>query len=144
MTKVFVDADVILDLFIDREPHHSVAMRFFSYADANAASIALYTSPVVIANVAYLLGRAKSHAYAVDRLARLRQFVGVLPMGESVIDDAIRRPGGEFEDSLQYHCARANELTVIITRNVKDFITDSVQIMTPSEFLTVDFMEKST
>ena len=39
MSSVFLDTDVILDLFIEREPDHSVASRFFSYLQVHADSI---------------------------------------------------------------------------------------------------------
>jgi predicted nucleic acid-binding protein len=55
VNSVFLDTDVILDLFIECEPHHLVALRFFSYLQVHADSIQAYTSPVVIANVGYFL-----------------------------------------------------------------------------------------
>lgn len=87
MTNIFLDTDVILDLFIDREPHHTMALRFFSYLERNCDTIQAYTSPVVIANVAYLLGRAKSEKYAVGKIKHLRTLVQVLQKGEANVDD---------------------------------------------------------
>lgn len=55
MSSVFLDTDAILDLLIEREPHHSVALRFFSYLQVHADSIQAFTSPLEIANVSYIL-----------------------------------------------------------------------------------------
>ena len=142
MTSVFLDTDVILDLFIEREPHHSVALRFFSYLQVHAESIQAYTSPVVIANVGYILGKARSESYAVQKIKGLRDFVGVLPMTEAEIDRAIQRPGDDFEDSLQYHCATASAVNIIVTRNGDDFLTEGVQALEPYEFMQMDLSEK--
>ena len=90
MTSVFLDTDVILDLFIEREPHHSVALRFFSYLQVHADSIQAYTSPVVIANVGYSLGKARSEAYGVQKIKGLRDFMRILPMTEAVTN--LQRP----------------------------------------------------
>ena len=142
MTSVFLDTDVILDLFIEREPHHSVVLRFFSYLQVHAESIQAYTSPVVIANVGYILGNARSESYAVQKIKGLRDFVGVIPMTEADIDRAIQRPGDDFEDSLQYHCATASAVNIIVTRNGDDFLTEGVQALEPYEFMQMDLSEK--
>lgn len=144
MSSVFLDTDVILDLFIDREPHHSVALRFFSYLQVHADSIQAFTSPVVIANVSYILGRARSESYAVQKIKGLRDFVRVLPITEADVDRAIQRPGDDFEDSLQYHCATAGAVTVIVTRNGDDFLTEGVQALEPDEFMKIDLSGRST
>lgn len=144
MTSVFLDTDVILDLFIEREPHHSVALRFFSSLQVHSESIQAYTSPVVIANVGYILGKARSESYAVQKIRGLRDFVRVLPMTEVEIDRAIQRPGDDFEDSLQYHCAIASAVNIIVTRNGDDFLTEGVQTLEPDEFMKMDLAEKST
>jgi predicted nucleic acid-binding protein len=49
MGSAFLDADVILDLFIRREPHHAEALRLFSRL--RRAEFRCGTSPLVIANV---------------------------------------------------------------------------------------------
>jgi predicted nucleic acid-binding protein len=144
VTSVFLDTDVILDLFIEREPHHSVALRFFSYLQVHADSIQAYTSPVVIANVGYILGKARSESYAVQKIKGLRDFVRVLPMTEAEVDRAIQRPGDDFEDSLQYHCATASAVKIIVTRNGDDFLTEGVEALEPDEFMKMNLSEKST
>jgi predicted nucleic acid-binding protein len=140
---VFLDTNVILDLFIEREPHHEIALRFFSYLERNASTVWSCTSPVVIANVSYLLGRAKSERYAVRKLAWLRRIVRVVPMSEDDVDHAIGSPGDDFTDSLQYHCARANAVSVIVTRNAADFPVAGVTIVSPEEFMTMDATDRT-
>lgn len=144
MTSVFLDTDVILDLFIDRQPHHAVALRLFSYLQVNAATIQAYTAPVIIANVAYLLGRARTETYAVQKIKGLRDLVRVLPMSETDVDRAIQSPGNDFEDSLQCHCATANAVKLIVTRNGDDFLNQGVQVVEPAEFMMMDVSAKST
>ncbi len=144
MNSVFLDTDVILDLFIEREPHHSVALRFFSYLQVHADSIQAYTSPVVIANVGYILGKARSQSYATRKIEGLRDFVRVLPMTEAEVDRAIQRPCDGFEDSLQYHCASASAVRIIVTRNGDDFLTEGVQALEPDQFIKMGLSEKST
>jgi predicted nucleic acid-binding protein len=144
MHQILVDSDVILDLFLAREPHHSVALRFFSHLDANPDSVSGFMSPVAVANVAYILTKAHSQAYAVKKIAGLRDVLRVAPMSESNVDAALQKPHRDFEDTLQYQCARENGLKTIITRNIQDYPTEGLSVLTPQEFLAMDIVDKST
>lgn len=137
MQTVLIDADVILDLFIQREPHHSVSLRLFSYLDQKPDTLQGVTSPVIIANVAYILGKLKSQAYAVQKIQELRQIIEVAPVTQATIDLALSSPYKDFEDAIQYYCAKTNDIPVIITRNVGDFPSGEVLIVTPQEFITM-------
>ena len=75
MHRILVDSDVILDLFLAREPHHSVALRFFSYLDLNSDSVIGHVSPIAIANVAFILTKAQSQSYAVKKILAVRPYV---------------------------------------------------------------------
>jgi predicted nucleic acid-binding protein len=144
MHSILIDSDVILDLFIDREPHHSVALRFFSYLDLNTDSITGYTSPVALANVAYILTKVQSQRYAVGKIRALRKILHVATIDSPIVDAAIANPGKDFEDALQYQCAIANELAVIVTRNTKHYPHEPLSIARPQELIAMDIQEKST
>lgn len=142
--RLLVDSDVILDLFLDREPHHSVALQFFSYLERNTDTVVAHASPVAIANVAYILAKVRSQAYDVAKLAQLRKILRVVLVDERVIEKAITNPHVGLEDSIQYHSAVEAGLRVIVTRNVDEAIVGSISILTPEESLAMDLTEKST
>ena len=138
MRRILVDSDVILDLFLDREPHHSVALRFFSHLQVRNAFIRGYLSPVAIANVAYILTKARSQDYAVQKLGGIRRLLDVALVNQPIIDSAIREPHKDFEDSIQYFCAVENKLESVITRNAGDYLSEYIKIITPEEFLAME------
>lgn len=43
----------------------------------------------------------------------------------------------DFEDAIQYSCALENNLTTIITRNVKDYKKASIPVLTPETFIAL-------
>ena len=140
MTKILVDSDVILDLFLSREPHHRVAVEFFSYLDLNRKQIDAFTSALVIANVAYILQKIKTKKYALSKIRELRKILSVATITQNVIDQALNRPHKDFEDSIQYHSALEAGLPIIVTRDSSDFISGELQVLTPQEFLAMDIM----
>ena len=133
MHSAFLDTDVILDLFIRREPHHGYALRLFSRL--RRSSTKCVTSPVVIANVYYLLAKIRSKRYALQRMGKLRTLVEVATLDQSTVDAAVASPYRDFEDSLQYQCAIRNDIGTLITRNVRDFPKDRLMIVTPRDYL---------
>ena len=43
----------------------------------------------------------------------------------------------DIEDGYQYFTAKENNIHIMITRNVKDFLVDDISIVTPEEFLMI-------
>jgi predicted nucleic acid-binding protein len=138
--SVFVDTDVILDLFIQREPHHTSALRLFSHL--RRKKTLCLTSAVVVANVYYLLAKIRSNRYALERIRRLRRLVGVASIDQAAVDAAIASPYRDFEDSLQYQCAVKNDIGILITRNARDFPKDKLSVVNPADYLDMAAKEQ--
>jgi len=62
----------------------------------------------------------------------------ILPFNADIIDSALpdQRFSG-FEDAIQFHTAKLNNVDTMITRNVRHFrvVKDELAILTPEEFL---------
>ncbi len=62
----------------------------------------------------------------------------ILPFNADIIDSALadQRFSG-FEDAIQFHTAKLNNVDTMITRNVRHFrvVKDEIAILTPEEFL---------
>ena len=132
MKKVFLDTNVIIDLVLERE-------------GADAAEAILHKSELglvypcvsflTIANMAYICRKSITCEALYDVIRDLAEIASVLPMNESQLFDALDMPAPDFEDLLQYVCAKANKCDVIVTRNKKDFPFTELPILTPEEFL---------
>ena len=135
MDNVFVDTDVILDLFIHREPYHRTALRFFSFLKKNA--IQGFSSPVSVANTYYILAKTRNKRYALDKTRRLMQLIRIATLDQQIIDAALGAPYKDFEDSIQYHCALAGGMRILITRNVSDYPKGQLKVLLPDEYMTI-------
>ena len=133
MTKVFLDTDVLLDVFLEREPHHSIALRLLTNLRQSGTSC--FTSAVVLANMNYILAKARGREYSVNKLRSLRRMVGVAPIDEAMVDAALAAPHRDFEDSLQLHCAHGNGIETLITRNAKHYPKGRARVTSPVEYL---------
>ena len=133
MTKAFVDTDVCLDLLSGRKPFYRAAEKLFSLADKG--KLKLYVSAVSFANMDYLLRKQYTGAGSRQILANFKTLVHVLPVDDKSIELAIASDFADFEDAIQHSVALENHLSIIITRNARDFKKSPLQILTPETFL---------
>ena len=136
MNKVFVDTDVILDLLAERIPFFHFSAVLFTFAEMK--KLELYTSPLVLANTFYILRKQLGNNEARNALRKLRILLHVVDSSESIIDKALNSDFADFEDAIQYYTALEHEITVILTRNLRDYKNASVIVQTPEAFLVTN------
>jgi predicted nucleic acid-binding protein len=135
MIKVFVDTDVCIDLLSGRKPFINAAEILFSLADNG--KIKIYVSSLSFANIDYVLRSQYSTTYSRQLLGRFKTLVNVLLVDSNTIDLAVASDFNDFEDAIQYSCAIENNLTIIVTRNIKDYKKATIKVLTPETFLSV-------
>ncbi|MFN5345990.1 MAG: type II toxin-antitoxin system VapC family toxin [Bacteroidota bacterium] len=133
MEKLFVDTDVVLDLLSARQPHYKFAAELFSLADME--SIRLYVSSLTFANVHYVLSKQLSATESRKLLLRFKTLVTVLPVNDKIIELALSSSFADFEDAIQFYAAIENNISILLTRNLKDFKKATIPVMTPQQYL---------
>jgi len=131
--KLFIDTDIILDILAKRDPFYDSAAQLFTLIDEK--KIEAFTTPVVFSNLFYILSKFKSREFAHSRLRKLRLLLSVIAVDEKIIDLALNSEFKDFEDAIQYYSAKFNDLEFIITRNVKDYVSKDLTVLTAEEFL---------
>lgn len=135
MTKVFVDTDVCLDLLSGRKPFIKAAEILFSLADIG--KIKIYVSSLSFANIDYVLRSQYTTAHSRQIIAQFKTLVNVLSVDSKTIDLALASDFNDFEDAIQYSCAIENNLTTIVTRNIKDYKKATIKVLTPETFIAI-------
>lgn len=83
MHKVFVETDVILDLLMKREPFQKAAAELFRQFELK--NIKGYTSPLVIANLHYLLSKIYNKKKSIELLTELLKIIVITKIdGETI------------------------------------------------------------
>ena len=136
MNKLFVDTDVILDLLGQRIPHFHFSAVLFTFAEMK--KLELYTSPLILANTFYILRKQLGNDEAKKALRKLRILLHIIDSSESVVDKALNSDFSDFEDAIQYYTALEGGISVILTRNLRDYKNASVIVQTPEAFLVAN------
>lgn len=134
MIKIFIDSDIILDLLLKRKEYaHSAQLM----TEIVSGKLKGYTSPIVIANIHYIMCKLESKKKSLDNIRKLRKIISILSVTEEIIDKALLLEAPDFEDSIQFITSEKNKMDFIITRNRKDFKESRVPVMDAQEFLSL-------
>ncbi len=134
MKHLFIDTNIVIDILAKREPFYDDAAKLFSLGDKNKLKISV--SALSFANTNYLLQKSNSSTATSKILRKFKILSVVLSLDDKIIDLALNdNEFGDFEDAIQYYSALENNQDIIITRNLKDFKTSKIPVMTASEFI---------
>lgn len=100
MSPIFLDTDIILDVFAQREPFYKAAASVLTLIEER--QITGYTSSLIFANLFYILRKLSSREATLTHLRQLHSLVTVLAVDERNIDFALNSAFTDFEDAIQY------------------------------------------
>ena len=133
MEKIFADTDIILDLVAKREPFYDYAATLFTWADQG--KIKIFVSALTFANLNYIITRQLNHEQARKSLITFKSMVSILPLTEKIIELALVSKFKDFEDGLQYYTATENQVSKIVTRNLKDYKKSEIIVLTAEQYI---------
>jgi predicted nucleic acid-binding protein len=130
---VLCDINFILDIFLEREPFYTPAARIFAMIEAKRLKGYLCANSFPI--LFYILAKELKRDKAIRVLEKVRIVFRVASVDEKVIDLSLASDFKDFEDAVQCYSAVGAKVDCLITRNKTDYITGTLPIMTPEEFL---------
>lgn len=134
MDKVLIDTDVILDFFFDRKPFSEGAVHILNLCERG--KLKGYVTPIMLSNIYYLLSKTAKHDKIIEKLKMLLQIVEISSIDKTIVWNALNSNFKDFEDALQNYSAENQKgIKAIITRNIKDYKTSQLAIMTPETYL---------
>lgn len=137
MNAVLLDSDIILDAMTDRKPFSEDAVKILDLCEKR--KIYGFTTPVILSNLYYLLRRlGMSHEHIINHLRNLVSsiFFDVATIDKKSILAALDSGFSDFEDALQnFSAENHSQITIVVTRNTKDYKKSNLVILTPKEFL---------
>lgn len=135
MTKVFIDTNVFLDLFLDRGEFADSAEKVLNWCEDG--TIQGYTSAVNVCNIYYLVYlQKKNRAQTKEIVKKILAFIAIADTKRKDLLLAIDSDFADFEDAVQYYTSlNIDTVSYIITRNKKDYKKSTITVLTPEEFI---------
>lgn len=131
--KVMFDTNIILDILLNRQPFCEMSARVIDLSATKV--IEGYISASAITDIYYLAYKTiRDKNKVCSLLERLLQIVSVVGVAETEILAALKSGWNDFEDAMQYFTARNIEVSYIVTRNKKDYLSADIVVAEPQEF----------
>ena len=133
-SKVFVDSDVIIDFFTDREPFANPASKLFELNELGI--IKIYISAVSINNIYYIVRKFIGHKETIKIIEELVEITEIVGTTKKEIVQALKNDFKDYGDSIQYSSAlNIKGIEAIVTRNTKDYVKAKIAIFTAENYV---------
>ena len=134
MKNVFIDTNILVDVFAKREPFVGNSLKIYNFGVIN--KIKLFTSANTIATLHYILRRTISEEKTRLALEHVIEYFSIIPVDVNTIKKSLKSSHKDFEDAIQITAAQSiNTMDCIITRDLKNFKFSEINVFTPDEFL---------
>ena len=131
--KVLIDANVILDVLLNRSPWVTDSQAVW---DANhRQKIHGHVVATTITNLFYIARKLIGQPLALSGVRDCLAAFDVVPVDQTILEDAATLPSSDFEDNVTIRCAVTSGMDVIVTRNLADFTDSPVPAISPAELL---------
>jgi predicted nucleic acid-binding protein len=132
--KVFLDANVILDLYLKREGYESTKQIMSLVINGQCQA---YVNPSILHIVNYRLTKAIGNKKAEQCLLELLVNVDVIDINYETTVSALHSKMGDLEDALHYYTGLHHKLDYFISRDkaLKESSIPILPVYEPEEFL---------
>ena len=131
--KILIDANILLDVLQNREPHVQDSSVIWKLCETE--KVKGYVSALTFANLVYILRKELDPKKIEETLQALSLIFEFADFSASDLLRAAELYWGDFEDAVQSVTAERIHADYIITRNVRDFTKSKVVAFTPSELI---------
>lgn len=134
--KILVDTNILIDYIANRHPFSKNAEIIIELCKDKKVEGCVAAHSLI--NIFYILRKSMSVKERKELLLNLSQLLSVVGVDREKILASINNDEfTDFEDCLQYECAKSFSADWIVTRNIKDFKNSSVKPISPEQFLSL-------
>ena len=134
---IFLDANVIADVYDDTRPFHKESVQVIKSLSQDK-KVKLFTSCDIITTLYYILSK-QNKAKALDAILEINTLCIVVEFGNAEVLKSCKLMKKntlykDLEDTIQYVMAQKTSCELILS-NDKGFISEDILLMTSKEFL---------
>ena len=130
--RIFLDTNVILDFFLEREPFYYDALKLWAACEEGAVDG--YVSALTINNVHYIAQTIKNPTTAMIAVRGILDVFNVVPLDKELLRRAADLHDRDYEDDIQLQSAVKAGCSHLFTRDPTHFHSKAIAIVPPSSF----------
>lgn len=135
MKRVFLDANVILSFYFnDAEIRQQKAIDL-AFQEIKQGSIEGHISPISFYQLLHFIDKQINNPkVAAQRAYAYLNVVQLTPFDPLLLSRLDIKMWPDYEDGLQYICAKSGHCDIIVTTNSEDFFASSLPVVDPLNF----------
>lgn len=134
MKKIFLDANIVIDLLDASSKDHATAVECLHIIRQHFGKPVVSPVTFLIAN--YLLGKfVKNRQWHKKQMQLVFSAFEMTPVQPSFIDRAFQTHFTDLEDSIQHQCALHAKARAILTKDIKDYFDSKIPVVHPADFV---------
>ena len=143
MIKVLADADLILELFVNRDKYSKEAERLFEILD-HQSQIKIYATELCLYKINSFLGN-RDFKLGQDAVSGIKKLLNnlILPFEDDIRDYARTLSINDFESAVEVAFAVQKNIGAIITLNPENFLGANLSILSANQFLERLLLEQT-
>ena len=128
--KIYIDTNIYLNSILDRDKKISKEiLSFLSEVD-----VELFLNDLSIINIHYIIRKYFDREYIKNELKTIQNEHNLVSIDKEIIEDALDSEFKDFEDAVQYYCAKRISAELIITDNIKDYKHSTIRVISAKDF----------
>jgi predicted nucleic acid-binding protein len=138
--KVLFDTDVLLDVFLKRDPFFEDSSQLVGFAEQS--KVEGWLCGTTVTTIHYLLAKALTPKDAENYVSDVLKIFHIATITRAVLEGALESGFSDYEDAVIHQSAIQANLEAILTRNLKDLKKSDLPVYSPAEFLkAIDILE---
>jgi predicted nucleic acid-binding protein len=128
--RIYIDTNIYLNSILNRDKEISKNILSF----LAGVDVELYLNDISVINIHYIIRKSFDRDGVIDELRTIQQENSLVSVDEEVIESALDSEFKDFEDAIQYFCAKKIDAELIITDNIKDFKLSDIRVISAKDF----------
>ncbi|MBN9382379.1 MAG: hypothetical protein J0H74_16540 [Chitinophagaceae bacterium] len=135
MKKIFLDANVVIDLLDNSARDHAVAVDSLRIIRNHFGKPVV--SPITFVITNFILGKfIKNKVWHKKQMQLVFDAFDMTPLQPSFITKVFSTHFTDLEDGLQYQCALHAKARIILTKDINDFFDSRIPAVHPQDFVS--------
>jgi len=135
MKKVFLDANILIDMLDASSKDHSLAIECLRIVRKHFGKPVV--SPITFIIVNHILGKfAKNKQWHKQQMKLTFSAFEITPLQPGFISAVFDTHFVDLEDGLQYQCAKQAKARIIITKDLNDYFDSKIPVIHPQDFVS--------
>jgi len=128
--KFYIDTNIFLNSYLNRD--NNISTKVLLFLEQRGVEIAI--NDISVVNIAYILRKKLSLDEMSQKINTLLSKYQIICANQTIIRQSNESSFKDFEDGIQYFCAKEAQAHLIITDNIDDFKNSDIEVITTKGF----------